>query len=244
MGKVTDYLRDKFKSAGSSAFEAASTADLRVSDSMNFSSFGFNFSKLANLETDTSVLSNVLKQGEGAFKTFGGQAGYSAGRIGTAINETVTRQFLKNSAMRGGFKGAALGVVAGVAANAFDRWLSPLGSEDNGVIHGTQTMLMTAGLGALGGFASTASTGILSNIKSSFSGAASKSVFNLGKEGNFGARTAAFAGRRLGGSIFMGAAALGASAYIGGKVLKSIVSTNLTQPANQNDKQSIWYHML
>ncbi len=30
----------------------------------------------------------------------------------------------------------------------------------------------------------------------------------------------------------MGAAALGASAYIGGKVLKSIVSTNLTRPSD------------
>lgn len=178
---------------------------------------------------------DIIKSDEairGAFKTFSGQAGYVTNRAGQALGSILSKEFLSNSVIHGGFKGAALGVGAGVMTTAVDRWMNPSGKIDNGVMNGLSMVTTGAGIGALGGIGATAINGMFRNIKNNFSTDIGRAAFEVGKEGGIGARAISFAGRRMGSGVFMGAAALGASAYIGGKVLKSIISTNLTKPSD------------
>lgn len=231
--KAKNFFKKKVTNTAESAFEFASTADLRAKDSASFFSLGHEFSKLAHNESDMSVLDNVLKQGEPAFKTFGGNAGYMTGEIGSALKETLTKNFLHTKGATGAIAGAGMGLVAGVIAHGVDRWMNPLGNEDNGVINGMGVAAKTALVGALGGMAASYSVGAIKNIKNGFSSDIGKAAFEIGREGNIGAKAMSFAGRRLGGSISMGALALGTTAYIGSNILKSIISTNLTRPSNE-----------
>ena len=169
----------------------------------------------------------------GSFKTFAGQSGYMASKAGEALKETLSKQFLHTAGVKGAVAGAGMGLLAGTVAHGVDRWLNPLGNEDNGVINGMGTALKTSLVGALGGMATAYSVGAIKNVRNNFSTDIGKAAFEIGREGNIGAKAMSFAGRRMGGAYTMGALALGATAYIGSGMLKSIISTNLTRPSNE-----------
>lgn len=169
----------------------------------------------------------------GSFKTFAGQSGYMTSKAGEALKETLSKKFLHTTGVKGAVVGAGMGLLAGTIAHGVDRWMNPIGNEDNGVINGIKTAANTALVGALGGMATAYSVGAIKNVRNNFSSEIGKTAFEIGKEGNIGAKAMSFAGRRLGGSYTMGALALGATAYIGSGILKSIISTNLTRPSSE-----------
>jgi hypothetical protein len=166
------------------------------------------------------------------FKTFSGQAGYMASKAGRALDSILSKEFLSNSVIHGGFRGAALGVGAGIMTSSIHRWLNPEGTIDNGVINGVSALAIGAGIGAIGGIGAAAANGVLGNIQKNFSSSISKEAFKIGREGDIGAKALSMASRSLGSKVLMGGVALGASAYIGNKILKSIISTNLTRPVD------------
>ncbi len=118
----------------------------------------------------------------GAFKTFEGQAGYMASKSKNALGSILSKEFLSNSVIKGGFKGAALGVAAGTLTTAVDRWLHPDGQIDNGVINGVSVLARSAAVGAIGGIGATAAIGALRNIKSDYSSEIAKEAFQIGKK--------------------------------------------------------------
>jgi hypothetical protein len=179
-----------------------------------------------------------------ATKTFSGQAGYMASRAGRALESILSKEFLSNSVIRGGFKGAALGVGAGIMTSSIHRWFNPEGTIDNGVINGVSSLAIGAGIGAIGGIGVATATGALGSIRENFSSNLSKELFKMGKEGDIGAKTLSMISRSLGSRVLMGGAALGASAYIGNKILKSIISTNLTRPVDETTATNSSLHPL
>jgi hypothetical protein len=116
--------------------------------------------------------------------------------------------------------------------SSIHRWLNPEGTIDNGVINGVSALAIGAGIGAIGGIGAAAANGVLGNIQKNFSSSISKEAFKIGREGDIGAKALSMASRSLGSKVLMGGVALGASAYIGNKILKSIISTNLTRPSD------------
>lgn len=189
----------------------------------------FDVSRVAETE-----LASKLTQAPATFKRFGGQAGYATSKVFHAGADVATTQFVKTVGVSGAGKGAALGVGAGLVTFLADRFINSDEQVDTGAIQGITDATKSATLGALGGLGTAAAITGLKNIKDQFSTETARQVFDIGREGTLPARGAAFMNRRLGSSIFMGAAALGSSAYIGGKILKSIISTSMTKPVDNN----------
>lgn len=235
-----DYIKERFDKAvwglGYARQVGPSTLNSMYLSSKTGFELGWNNKRLSNSPVMSAErefvkdASNLL-----AMKTFSGQVGYAAGLPKDALKETLTKKFLTESAVHGGLRGAAFGVVAGLGTHVINKWFNPDEYNERGVIDGMSLVGASAAIGAVGGVATSAVNNILKNTKSSLTTELTQNVFKAGAEGNLGAKLMSFGGKRLGG-IGLGLAALGTTAYIGTGVLKSIISTNLTRPSNNHQE--------